>query len=257
VADRLRCPNCAAAFALDDRALVCATGHRFDLARQGYVSLLPPRGRHPSGDTAAMVEARERFLGRGHFAPIADALPQSDGLVVELGAGTAYYLAAVATGHGLALDASKAALRRVKRFAAVACDVWLQIPLQDGVADLVLDVFAPRNGPEIARVLAPSGTCVVVTPTPDHLLELRRFMLDVDPRKPERLVATMQPLRHVDHRRLDFTMTLVPDDVRALIGMGPSAHHVDVDALALPEQTEVTGSVSIDTFRRGSQSPPR
>jgi 23S rRNA (guanine745-N1)-methyltransferase len=248
VADRLRCPNCGAAFALEERTLVCRTGHRFDVARQGYVSLLPPRGRAAGGDTAAMVAARERFLRRGHFAPIADALPRCSGLVVEVGAGTAYYLSAA--GHGIALDASKPALRRVKGHAAVACDVWQEIPLQDGVADLVLVVFAPRNGPEIARVLAPDGTCVVVTPTPDHLAELRHLgLLDVDPLKPERLAATMQPLQAIDHRRLDFAMELDGDDVRALVGMGPSAHHVDLARLeTATDPVAVTGSVSIDTF---------
>jgi 23S rRNA (guanine745-N1)-methyltransferase len=248
VAHLLRCPNCAAPLALEQRSLACAHGHRFDLARQGYVSLLPPRGTSAAGDTAAMVEARSRFLGAGHFAPIADALPRTAGVAVEIGAGTAYYLQAVANGQGIALDASKAALRRVRRFAAVACDVWREIPLQDGVADLVLDVFAPRNGPEIARVLKPGGTCVVVTPTPQHLAELRGLTLAVDPDKAERLHASLAPLRHAQHRRLDFTMRLGRADLRALIGMGPSAHHVDLDALDLPEHREVTGSVAIDTF---------
>jgi 23S rRNA (guanine745-N1)-methyltransferase len=120
----------------------------------------------------------------------------------------------------------------------------------------VLDVFAPRNGPEIARVLAPSGACVVVTPTPDHLKELRHLgLLGVDPLKGERLAVTMEPLHAVDHRRLDFEMTLDADDIRALVGMGPSAHHVDLDALDIPERARVTGSVAIDTFRRGSSSP--
>jgi len=246
VASRLRCPNCGAPLALEAQTLVCASGHRFDLSRQGYVSLLPPRARAATGDAPAMIAAREAFLGAGHFAPIAGALPRSDGLAVELGAGTAYYLAAVARRQGIALDASKAALRRVKRFAAVACDVWHEIPLQDGVADLVLVVFAPRNGPEIARVLAPGGRCVVVTPTPDHLAELRAITIAVDPDKSERLHATLAPLHHVEHQQVEFAMHLTRDDLRALIAMGPSAHHVgDIE---YPDQATVTASVNVDTF---------
>src|SRR4051812_30563040 len=162
----LRCSNCGS-------PLPCVNGHRFDVARQGYLSLLS--GKAVRGDTAAMVAAREAFLSAGHFAPIRDALPRVDGLVVELGAGTAYYLAATLAehGHGIALDSSKPALKRAARahprIAAVACDVWAGIPVLPEVVDLVLDVFAPRNGLEIARVLKPGGTLVVVTPTEAHL----------------------------------------------------------------------------------------
>ena len=36
---------------------------------------------------------------------------------------------------------------------------------------LILSVFAPRNPPEMARVLAPGAALVAVTPTTRHLFE--------------------------------------------------------------------------------------
>ncbi len=246
VAGRLRCPNCGAPLVHELRALGCANGHRFDVARQGYASLGAG-----VGDTAEMIAAREAFLGAGHFAPIAAALPRVDGLVVELGAGTAYYLSHVlGDGVGVALDTSKPALRRAARahprIAAVGADIWREIPLQDGVADLVLDVFAPRNGAEIARVLKPGGAAVVVTPRPNHLAELRDLLIGVDPAKDERLRASLAPLEATEHRELEFVMALSAEDVRQLVAMGPSAHHVQGFA---PEAAQVTASVAIDTFR--------
>ena len=52
----------------------CGEGHSFDVARQGYLSLLAGEGTPHAGDTAEMVAARERFLGAGHFEPLAEAL---------------------------------------------------------------------------------------------------------------------------------------------------------------------------------------
>ena len=84
-------PTCGAPLAPDalprPTLLRCPVGHSADLARQGYVSLL--RGRHAtSGDTAAMVQAREELLGSGHYRPIQDAVaaavPADARLVVDL-----------------------------------------------------------------------------------------------------------------------------------------------------------------------------
>ena len=276
VAGRLRCPNCGAPPAHAEQALECPAGHRFDIARQGYVALLPPRGRAAAGDTPAMVDAREAFLRAGHFVPITEAIAgaarahlgpgAAGGTVVDVGAGTGYHLSALLDEledwWGIALDASRPALRRAARahprIAAVACDVWQELPVQDGAADLVVDVFAPRNGAEIARVLAPRGALVVVTPTSRHLDRLvpALGMLSVDPGKAARLQASLSPhLEAVRRRHVEFPITLDHAGVRALVAMGPSAHHVGGDDVErrlarLPEPLHVTASVNVDTFTR-------
>lgn len=255
---------------------MCPSGHSFDIARQGHVALTVPRRRSPTGDTPEMVAARAAFLATGRYAPIIDAVveaatravaswPALDDaappIVADLGAGTGHYLAAVLDAlplwRGVALDASRPALRHAARLhpriAAVACDVWHELPLQDGSAALVLDVFSPRNGDEIARVLAPGGALVVVTPTPRHLHELvaAHGLLSVDADKPARLLATLGPqLRSVRRVAVEFEMRLEPDEARALIAMGPSAHHVAAVATAATGVVAVTASVLVETFRR-------
>src|SRR5450432_2303702 len=208
----LVCPHCGRPLARAGEALRCQAGHAFDVARQGYVSLLPPDGGASSGDTAAMVQARASFLAAGHFDHVAAELAQEAGAagaadadicVADVGAGTGYYLAAVLdqlTGSvGLALDASKFALRRAarahQRIGAVACDVWRALPVADQSAAVVLNVFAPRNGAEFRRILAPGGRLLVVTPTQLHLRELiaAAGLLKVDPRKEQRLSRTLDP----------------------------------------------------------------
>lgn len=235
----LVCPVCRESLARIGGSLRCPARHTFDVARQGYVHLLagvPRTGTAKAGsaDTAEMVADRAAFLAAGHYAPLADAvagLAACDGLVVDAGAGTGYYLDAVlarCAAYGLAMDVSAAALRRVRgeRVGAVVWDVWRPWPVRDGVADVVLNVFAPRNGPEFRRVLRRGGRLVVVTPSDDHLAELGAAVLDVDPRKRERLAATLgEPFERVSETTVRYSMALSADDVRRVAGMGPAGHH--------------------------------
>ncbi|NKY25280.1 putative RNA methyltransferase [Nocardia gamkensis] len=273
----LACPECirahqdAAPLGLEprDRALRCGRGHSFDVAKQGYVSLLTGASTKMTGDTAAMLDARAAFQSGGHFAPIADAVThavttrRTNGPVLEIGAGTGYYLAraldAAPPAVGIGLDVAKPAVRRCARAhpraAAVLADAWRGLPIRDGALACVLSVFAPRNPGEIARVLAEDGRFVVATPTERHLRELIEplDMVRVDPDKDRRLDAAMAGhFEPVDRTLVEYPMTLARADVAHVVGMGPSAHHAAVaaaDPARLPESVEVTASVVVGTYR--------
>jgi 23S rRNA (guanine745-N1)-methyltransferase len=271
VVEYLRCPHCGAELTLDGRALRCSAGHSFDVARQGYVSLLPGTPRAGSGDTAAMVAAREAFTGAGHLDPLAEALVaaaagiDAAGCVLDLGAGTAWQLARVLDAlpgrPGIALDVSRPALQRATRahprVGAVGCDIWGRLPVRSAAAALVLNVFAPRSGEEIARVLAPGARLVVVTPTPRHLGELigPLGLLSVDRRKPERLERELGGrLELLSSDEREWRMSLDPGDLEALVMMGPSGLHADPKGLrdriaALPERVEAGASVNVSVWR--------
>jgi len=272
----LRCPHCRAALAPAVAGVACANGHSFDVGRAGYLSLLPGDARGATADSADMVAAREAFLAAGHFDPQAEALAQAchealadgprEGCVVDLGAGTGWYLARVLERlpgrTGLALDLSKHALRRAARahprIGAVACDAWRTLPVRDAVAALVLSVFAPRNGGETARVLCRGGALVVVTPTGRHLSELvaRLGLLSVDERKQERLSAKLDPHLRLEHRfEREWRLGLDREAVGNLVAMGPSARHSEPAELerrmgTLAEPAPAGASVTISVYRR-------
>ncbi|WP_427017777.1 putative RNA methyltransferase [Pseudarthrobacter sp. P1] len=280
----LICPVCADEFvqpAPEGTALVCAAGHSFDRARQGYVNLLSGSGTHFLPDTADMVAARDAFLGAGHYDVLAAELAQTvlDGLapepagreplVVDAGTGTGHYLHGLHRAaaeraiplHSVGLDISKFALRRAARAnpgtANLVWDLWKPLPLAAGCADAVVVVFAPRNAAEFARVLRPGGRVVVVTPAPGHLAEIAAAtgMLGVQPDKEEALTAALSGwFAPEGTRTVGYTLGLARAEVAAVALMGPAGHHLDAAELqarvaGLPETSNVTAAFRISEFR--------
>lgn len=259
----LRCPLCRspldegadAGRPVPGKVLVCAAGHSFDAAKQGYFNLLVGKGTAFEADTAGMVAARFGFLESGHYRPLADAvaaavvplLPAEAATVLDSGTGTGHYLrvlldsaAAVSVRvAAVGLDISKFALRRAARLNPEAinlvCDVWQPLPVADDSIDVITVIFAPRNPSEFARVLRPGGRLVVVTPRTGHLAAIaeRTGMLGIEQNKDDRLVDAMSGQFSVESvRDLELPLVLAPPEVADLAYMGPAGHHLDRAALA-------------------------
>lgn len=275
----LRCPVCHDGLRLDAQGVRCGRGHAFDVARQGYVSLLTGSQAPGTADSPAMVAARADFLAAGHYAPLARALAETisaaipsaveSPVVADAGAGTGYYVGAVldaAPGAtGIAFDISKHAVKRAarahERVGAFVADVWKPLPVKDAVADVVMNVFAPRNGVEFARIMRPGGHLIVVTPAGDHLSPLVRELglLSVDEAKEHRVAESLRGFTETDRREVRFEMALTREDVALVVGMGPSAWHKDQDHLThqirkFPEWTPAIASFRLSIFQAGARS---
>jgi 23S rRNA (guanine745-N1)-methyltransferase len=225
-----------------------------------------------------MVAARERFLGRGHYQPLAAAVqslaarhdPGVPGLVADLAGGTGYYLAGILDAlprrHGACLDLSVPALRRAARAhpraAALGADVWQPLPLADRSAALVVSIFGPRNAAETGRILTPGGTLIIAVPGAGHLRELRRPLgtIGIDRRKTKRLAGTYRDYARSGVTSVTYQLSMDHADLTALVSMGPTARHTTPQALAarisvLPSPFTVTVDLRIRVFRRPGTSP--
>jgi 23S rRNA (guanine745-N1)-methyltransferase len=262
----LRCPVCRTRFTATAGAFVCRNSHSFDLAREGYVNLLSGGSRHPAGggDNVAQLRHRTRFLGAGHLDVLTttivrqvERLARGALHVVDAGSGTGHHLARIAARLpgsviGLGLDISKTATRQAARrwpsIAFAIANLWAEWPVRDEAVDLVVSIFAPKNFPEMARVLRPGGWLALAYPGPEHLVELRdRFGLlrqhGVSSGRYANMVTRFVGPSSVT--RLHRRAVLDPATARAVILMGPNARHVDPSTLNVgPHALTVTFDIN-------------
>lgn len=265
----------------DWSTLKSASGHSYDVARQGYVTLAGGASLRYSGDDAKMIAAREEFLSGGHYAPFVEAVTgnvqdvlddasvseDASPVVCEIGAGTGYYLAHTLDGiensRGVGIDVSVPAAKHLAkchpRVGAVVADAWARLPIRDNSIDAITVIFAPRNAAEFARVLKPGGQVVVLTAATGHLGELRAPLgiIDVERGKVERMIA--QAEGHLvpvgEPELVEFGMTLDQNAIATQIGMSPSARHIHPEVLeeriaALPTQMDVTARAYVTRLGR-------
>lgn len=282
IVDILADPNDGTALsgADDFSRLVSESGHSYDVAKQGYVTLAAGAGLKHKGDDMDMVNARETYLAMGHFAPFVEAVTGAvqDALdsaslaestpasLLEVGAGTGYYLAhtldSIAEARGVGLDISPHAAKHLAkchpRVGAVVADVWERLPIRDESVDAISVVFAPRNPAEFQRVLAPGGQVIVLTPGAGHLDELREPLgiLGVEEGKVERMYEQAEGFleQAADPVDISFPIELDKASVAAQVGMSPSARHISAGELAermaaLPPTLTVTARARMDRLR--------
>ncbi|AZA09547.1 methyltransferase domain-containing protein [Corynebacterium pseudopelargi] len=261
--------------------VVSASGHSYDVARQGYVTLAGGAGLRYSGDSTEMIKARETFLSNGHFAPFVESVTQAvqeviddaevpeevDPAICEVGAGTGYYLShildSIHGARGVGLDVSVPAAKLLAkchpRVGAVVADAWNRLPIADASLDAIAVVFAPRNAAEFARVLKPKGEVVVLTADAGHLAELREPLgiIDVERGKVDRMIQ--QASGHLEpvgpSQPVEFTMKLNQESIATQIGMSPSARHIHPDVLAeriadLPTTMDVSAKAMVTRLRK-------
>ncbi|MBZ2187741.1 methyltransferase domain-containing protein [Alcanivorax sp. JB21] len=262
--DALACPLDGNPLHCQDGVWRCADGHSFDIARQGYVNLLPvqnKRSRDP-GDSKEMVAARSRFLAAGFYDPIAEAVnaavlgdmaPGQHACCLDAGCGEGHYLRSLASAAGarhlslLGLDISKWAVQAAARRALTAhggltadsgASRWVvgsnaRLPVLSGTLDQVLCLFGFPVYPEFSRVLRPGGMLLQVDAGQDHLRELRQVIYPS--LKPERPPEDTAPpgftLQHQQHLRYPLTLRTA-DLVADLLAMTPHLYRASHEGRA-------------------------
>ena len=263
----LICPICEKPLRREERSLVCPENHSFDIARQGYVNLLPVQRRHSAhpGDTKEQVASRREFLEGGFYAPIVDTLIAAaqkygaSGPILDVGCGEGYYCARLAKAMGAeltGLDISKDAVRYAAgkyKDAQWVCATAARIPVEDGAAGLLTSLFAITLPEEFHRVLGENGLFFQVLAAQDHLLGLKRIIYDELIFREKDTVPELPGFTLLESIPIRFSFTVEGPQVRNLFAMTPHLFRVSKNGADRLRETKCltdTASCVLNVFRR-------
>lgn len=264
------CPVCGEPLTMEPGVWRCAQGHSFDVARQGYVNLLPVAQKHSlhPGDTREQVAARKRFLDAGHYTPIAEAVreilrAEAPGTILDAGCGEGYYLtyAAPEGAQCWGVDISKDAVR----YAAVRNKNarWIvgtaaHLPFADGAFDCVISMFALTAAEEFRRVLRPGGLFLQVIAHPAHLTGLKSVIYPELLHKEKQTAAELPGFSLAESRLLEFDFTLHSrETVADLLSMTPHFWRITKEGAARAAETDYlqdTARVILNLYRSESNA---
>lgn len=262
----LLCPLCGAPLCPTEHTYRCENRHSFDIARQGYVNLLPVQQKHSlhPGDTREQVLARRAFLNQDFYRPIVDALICTakelgcTGPILDIGCGEGYYssrLAQALNAELLGLDISKEAVRCAAgayKNASWVCATASHLPVRDRSVKLLTSLFSLTLPEEFHRVLSKDGYFFQVLAAQDHLLGLKSIIYpelflrekDSTPELPRFTLEKTVPIR--------FSFTVEGEMVQNLLSMTPHVYRISkagAEALARTASLTDTASCVLNVYR--------
>jgi len=265
---RYICPICGNPLHREEKAYLCANGHSFDVARQGYVNLLTVQQKHSlnPGDTREQVLSRRAFLENGYYAPICDALIEHakalgiTGPILDVGCGEGYYCTRLAESVGGALtglDISKEAVRcAAAKYKGPdwICATAAHIPVEDGQVELLTSLFAITLPEEFARVLKKGGYFFQVLAAQDHLLGLKSIIYPELKFKEKDTVPVLPGFELVKSVPIRFSFTVEGQQVQNLFSMTPHVFRIGkagAEALGKTERLTDTASCVLNIYQCG------
>lgn len=275
-ANNLACPIDKLALVKNEGCYQCANGHTFDIAKQGYVNLLPVQHKKSKdpGDSKAMVLARTRFLDNGFYKPIVEKLAklvfenlgENKNCVFDAGCGEGYYLQQLIQAAEnfeceknisfVAMDISKpailAASKRCKQ-ASWVVGTNSQPPFAEQSIDLIFSVFGFHSFDGFKSVLKPNGKLILVEPGEKHLQELRDIIYaEASAPKKTSPSATDSEYTLIEKQSLSFEVNLNgKQNIQDLLSMTPHlfrASHEGKVSIENMESLKLTADIIFSVF---------
>lgn len=266
------CPLCQLPLALIQRQYQCSNKHSFDLAKEGYVNLLPVQQKKSldPGDNSEMMHARRAFLQAGWYQSVAEQAtamlsaykPQQ---LLDLGCGEGYYSGILQQQlapqqlHGI--DISKAAIRFAAKHypkAHFAVASAYHLPFASGQFDAIVRIYAPSLLSELQRVLKVGGYLLTVTPAPEHLLQIKQALYS-EVKLHTSDITELVGFQHLQRQQLSFSLDkLTAEDLTHLITMVPLGwkFNQETQAAFVNSQPTIQCDFYFDLYQRLTVAAP-
>ena len=264
--DILICPVCKSALYKDEKSYFCRgeKRHCFDISSSGHVNLCP--GRATGGDDKKAVRSRTEFLSLRYYQPIADKICEilkdlnEESVIVDAGCGEGYYTNRIAQKTGAEtygfdlskeaiISASKSAKRQGISNTVFGVGGIYELPIANGSADAITNIFAPCAEVEFTRALKDNGLLVVVIAGKNHLYGLKNAIYDTVHTNEAR--ADMpQNMALVEKHNVAYKIQLDSvEAIRNLFSMTPYSYRTsEKDMQKLLALTSLETEVEVDIF---------
>jgi len=268
------CPICRCSMAVtDDGKSVKCSGenpknkrHSFDFSADGYLSFGVT-----GGDSKEAVAARRSFLrstpnyklaAEAIFHTVKRYVPDCK-LLVDAGCGEGYYTSILAdmsestVGFDLSKFACSAGAKQAKKDGKndllLATASVFELPLADGCADAVTNIFAPCAEEEYNRVLKDGGYLFVVGAGKEHLMGLKKAIYD-DVYENGQRADLPKNMEHIDCVISHYSMNISGrENIAALFSMTPyywRTSEADKQKLASLESLETEIEFEINVYKK-------
>ena len=252
------CPICQENLTLVETSLKCNNRHSFDLAKFGYVNLVPQIKQSANYDKENF-QNRQQILEAGFYQAILEAVSdllvssETSTTVLDIGCGEGFYSRKLQERHPdktfYAFDISKDSVQIASKSEPNWAVNWFVgdlacLPIKDASMDILLDIFSPANYGEFRRVLSKDGILIKVIPTKNHLKEIRQRVQDQLTNKD----YSNQDIKNhfqehftiLSNQTASLTKPITAEQLQALLSMTPLLFHIDQSKIDWSQLTEIT-----------------
>lgn len=264
----LICPICKNDLTLNNKTMSCPKKHSFDIAKEGYVNLLPVNSKKSKepGDNSKMTFARRNFLESDYYKPLANKIIEiiqrfdNKENILDLGCGEGYYTGLIADNYMhsnfTALDISKVAVKYgSKRYKNVDFCVAsaFEMPIKDNSMDIVYRIYAPSLDTELNRVIKNGGYLITVTPGNRHLYQLREIIysdvLNLSTKDDESKTLTRISSQNL-HYMMNITNKQVVSDLLDMTPFGWKISEKSLEEIMNNKSWDIECDFKIEVFKK-------
>lgn len=250
------CPICKSRLDKVDKSFICEHRHSYDIAKEGYVHLLPVQKKNSKnpGDNKEMINARRQFLERGYYDPLVNQIIDTieikeNATILDAGCGEGYYSDKInqyfEDARVLGFDISKEA---VKKAAKKYKDIFFfiasvnDIPIADKSIDTYITTFAPIDSSEIKRILKVDGNAIIISAGPNHMSEIaEKIYSKFEPHDYDPKHSLGPSFELLQEEILDFRINLKePTNIESMLKMTPYYWSTAEEVLAKIITTKIT-----------------